>query len=122
MPDISNKEKKDIVTLAKCFSGILSKLSFKNGSQLYYFTFEGLYKRSARWKYCLICGEVGLPEKFSKPQHVCPTLVFHNVQVLVSTSWFKLKEFFLESGYVQVLENMGVNHKDNMNADHYADI
>ncbi|MCE7740979.1 MAG: hypothetical protein GOP50_00850 [Candidatus Heimdallarchaeota archaeon] len=121
MPDISYKEKNDIKILAKCFSGVLSKLSFKNGSQLYHFTFNSLYKRSARWKYCLICGRIGLPEEFNKPNHICPTLVSHNVQVLVSTSWFKLKDFFLESGYIQVLEELGVNHKDNMRIDHCND-
>ena len=117
MPDISNKEKEEIRILAKCFSGILSKVTFRSGSQIYYLTFKRLYKRSARWKYCLICGLVGLPEDFRKEKHRCPSMVFHNVQVLVSTSWFKLKDFFLNSEYKEVLEEVGINQKNHMKID-----
>ena len=113
MPDISNKDKDSIIRLAKCFSRILSKVSFKNGSQIYYYTFQKLYKRSARWRYCLICGRIGSPEEFLKRKHECPTVVFHNVQVLVSTSWFMLKDFFLDAGYEDVLRAVGID-KDNL--------
>ena len=111
MPDIPIEDKSSIKKLAKCFSRILSRVSFNNGSQIYHYTFQHLYKRSARWKYCLLCGEIGLPEAFQKGEHDCPNAVFYNIQVLVSTSWFKLRDFFLEQGYKEVLNLLGINSK-----------
>ena len=111
IPDITNKEKEEIRTLAKCFSEILSKVSFKKGSSIYYLTFKSIYKRSARWKYCLICGKIDVPEEFYNTKHSCPEVVFHKVQVLVSTSWIQLKKFFLSGEYISVLKEVGINTK-----------
>ena len=120
MPDITSEDKTSIRNLAKCFSRILSRVSFKNGSQIYHYTFQHLYKRSARWKYCLLCGKIGSPEDLQNREHKCPRAVFHNIQVLVSTSWYKLRDFFLEQGYKEVLNLVGIdsdhiNHEENCN-------
>ena len=45
MPDISDREKQEIRILAKNYSELLSNISFKNGSYIYYSTFRSIYKR-----------------------------------------------------------------------------
>jgi hypothetical protein len=113
MPDIPAEEKEKIRSLAKIYSNLLSNISFKNGSYIYYSTFKSIYKRSARWKYCMICGKIDTPETFQNEHHLCPSVVFHKVQVLVSTSWIQLKKFFLNGEYKTVLKEIGIeNYRD----------
>jgi len=110
MPDIPDKEKEEIRVLATHFSKLMVKLSFKNGSQIYYEVFRTLYSRSARWKYCLICGKIGLPEEFIYNKHDCPPVSFHKIQNKVSTSWIRLRDFFLKGDYKKLLERIGIQN------------
>ena len=113
LPDIPDEEKEKIRLLAKSYSKILTNISFKNGSYIYYSTFRSIYKRSARWKYCMICGKIDVPEEFQNTLHQCPSEVFHKVQVLVSTSWVQLKNFFLNGEYKTILEEVGIKNDFN---------
>ncbi len=110
MPDIPDKEKEEIRVIAVQFSKLMAKLSFKNGSQIYYEVFRMLYSRSARWRYCLICGKIGLPNEFIINNHDCPPVSFHKIQNKVSTSWIRLRNFFLKDDYLKILEKKGVQN------------
>ena len=105
MPDITKKEKYLIKLIAEKYSKVLSRLKFSNGSLVYQKTYENLYKKSARWKYCLLCGKIAASEDFTRITHACPHLLFQNQPICCSTSWFQLKGFFLSDKYLEILIN-----------------
>ncbi|MHA1551596.1 MAG: hypothetical protein ACTSUP_03535 [Candidatus Heimdallarchaeaceae archaeon] len=108
MPDITKKEKYLIKLIAEKYSKVLSRLKFSNGSLVYQKTYENLYKKSARWKYCLLCGKIAASEDFTRITHTCPHLLFQNQPICCSTSWFQLKGFFLSDKYLEILSVAGV--------------
>ncbi|MBY8999718.1 MAG: hypothetical protein KGD64_02280 [Candidatus Heimdallarchaeota archaeon] len=108
MPDIPSKEKYLIKLIAEKYSKIISRLQFKNGSLIYQKTYNQLYKKSARWKFCLLCGKIDYSEDFKGSKHACPPLLFQKYPLCCSTSWIQLKEFFLLEKYLDTLSEVGV--------------
>ena len=108
MPDITDKEKYLIKIIAERYSKILTHLKFSNGTLIYQKTYEKLFKKSARWKYCLLCGKIDRPEAFKTREHKCPPLIFQNHPICCSTSWIQLREFFLTDTYLNTLAEVGV--------------
>ena len=108
MPDITRKEKYLIKLIAEKYSKILSRLQFSNGSLVYQKTYDRLYKKSSRWKYCLLCGKIATPEAFAQGTHSCPPLLFQKQPICCSTSWVQLKDYFLSQKYLETLSDVGV--------------
>lgn len=108
MPDIPNKEKHLIELIADRYSKILSRLKFSNGSLVYQRTYEQLYIKSSRWKFCLLCGKIATPTDFTRDMHSCPPLLFQKHPICCSTSWIKLRDFFLSNKYLETLSKVGV--------------
>ncbi|MHA1346358.1 MAG: hypothetical protein ACTSVO_02260 [Candidatus Heimdallarchaeaceae archaeon] len=108
MPDITRKEKYLIKLIAEKYSKILSRLQFSTGSLVYQKTYDILYKKSSRWKYCLLCGKIAEPETFTRGTHTCPPLLFQKQPICCSTSWIQLKDFFLSQKYLETLSTVGV--------------
>ncbi len=124
MPKISKAEQQFIRSLAKKYTMKLTVSPFNEGLQIYSDTYNSLYIRSARWKYCLKCGEIESTEEMLDEQelkkmgvsgqkkaqervHEC-TMGVNHFPVLITTSWYKLKEFFMTDKYVKSLEKAGV--------------
>ncbi|TFG10874.1 hypothetical protein EU534_00460 [Candidatus Heimdallarchaeota archaeon] len=124
MPKISHSEQQFIRSLAKKYALKLTVSPFNEGLLIYSNTYDALYIRSARWKYCLKCGEIETTEEMLDEQelqrmaksdqnkakervHKCTVGVQH-FPVLITTSWYKLKEFFMSDKYIQALERAGV--------------
>jgi hypothetical protein len=127
VPKISTVEQEQIKSIAKRFSMGLWASPFNEGLLIYSETFNALYIRSARWKYCLKCGEIepteqmldqaelkkipnGEKDAASIRVHKC-TLGVSHFPVLITTSWFKLKNFFLTDLYIQALQDAGVTDR-----------
>ena len=108
MPDISNKEKYLIKLIAGKYSKILSRLQFSNGVHVYQKTYEQLYKKSSRWKFCLLCGKIASSDSFTQDKHTCPPLLLQKQPICCSTSWIKLRDFFLTDKYLETLSEVGV--------------
>ena len=108
MPDISDKEKYLIKLIAERYSRVLAHLKFNSGALIYQKTYERLFKKSARWKYCLLCGRIERSEFFKTKEHTCPPLIFQNHPICCSTSWIQLREFFLSNMYLDTLAEVGV--------------
>ena len=108
MPDIPSKEKQLIGLIAKKYSKIISHLKFSNGSLIYQRTYELLYKKSSRWKFCLLCGKISTSDGFKQDRHTCPPLLFQQHPICCSTSWIKLRDFFLSDKYLETLSEVGV--------------
>lgn len=124
MPKISNAEQQFIRSLAKKYAMKLIVSPFNEGLLIYSDTYESLYIRSARWKYCLKCGEIESTEdmldehelkkmgtsnrkKAHDRVHKC-TMGVNHFPVLITTSWYKLKAFFMTEKYAKALEKAGV--------------
>jgi len=124
MPKISKPEQQFIRSLAKKYAMKLVASPFNEGLLIYSDTYESLYIRSARWKYCLKCGEIESTEDMLDEQelkkmssserkkaedrvHKC-TMGVNHFPVLITTSWFKLKDFFMTDKYVKSLEKAGI--------------
>ena len=127
MPKISNVEQEQIKSVAKRFAMGLWASPFNEGLMIYSETFDALYIRSARWKYCLKCGDIESTEQMLNQTelkkipnkerevakarvHEC-TLGVSNFPVLITTSWFKLKDFFLTDWHIKALENAGITDR-----------
>lgn len=108
MPDITAKEKQLIKIIAEKYSKVISRLQFNNGSLIYQKTYSQLYKKSARWKFCLLCGKIGHSEDFKGLKHTCPPLLFQKYPLCCSTSWVQLRDFFLSDKYLDTLSEVGV--------------
>ncbi len=124
MPKISKAEQQFIRSLAKKYVMKLIVSPFNEGLLIYSDTYDSLYIRSARWKFCLKCGEIESTEEMldehelkkmgasdrkqaQERVHQC-TMGINHFPVLITTSWYKLKDFFMTDKYVKALENAGV--------------
>ncbi|GAH87306.1 unnamed protein product, partial [marine sediment metagenome] len=106
--DITRKEKYLIRLIAEKYSKILSRLKFSNGSLIYQRTYGQLYKKSSRWKFCLLCGKIATVDSFTLDKHTCPPLLFQKHPICCSTSWIQLRDFFLTNKYLETLSEVGV--------------
>lgn len=95
MPDISDKKKEQIRVIARKYCSILSQVPFEEGVLLYSKTFQNLFISSARWRICLLCGEIESPEFFKSSKHKCKSHFPYDFPIIVKTSWMKLESFFL---------------------------
>jgi hypothetical protein len=104
--DITTAEKKQIRSRARRFVQDLSDAPLEAGLQLYHETIDELYKRSSRLRMCLKCGNIDTIDKLTE-KHSCARNL-PKFPVLVTTSWLRMREFFLSPKYVTVLQNIGV--------------
>ena len=104
LPDILDSEKSEIREIAKYFALNLWKISFSDGLRAYVKSSNNLHIHPARWKYCLKCGEIKKKENMDK--HSC-LMDVEEVPILLQSSWYKLKEFFLSDKYKAVLKEIG---------------
>ena len=103
MPDITNEKKRLIRGIAEKYCSILSKIPFENGVRIYSKTYQTLHSKSARWKLCLLCGEIKRTEDFKGKNHEGIQTSFYYLPILVKTSWIKLQDFFLSEIFIDVL-------------------
>ncbi|MFW9852307.1 MAG: hypothetical protein ACFFDS_05165 [Candidatus Thorarchaeota archaeon] len=108
MPDITDDKKNQIRKIAEKYCYILSKIPFEEGVSIYSKTYQSLYIQSARWRFCLLCGEIKHPEDFRNNDHKCSQLSSDDFPTLVKTSWIKLEEFFLSQKFLEVLKEGGI--------------
>ncbi|MBY8999719.1 MAG: hypothetical protein KGD64_02285 [Candidatus Heimdallarchaeota archaeon] len=110
MPDITNTDKSRIRSTVTRLIHKIWASPFSEGVLIYSEISEVLYMKSARWRICLKCGTIDQKEKMIDGKHSCdfnPT----NFPVLVATSWYKLKEYFLEGGLVKLVEKYDLKIK-----------
>ena len=108
LPDITDQNKKLIKMLLSQYCQILKRISFENGITLYTETFNELYTSSARWKVCLLCGEIRRLNGFVIRNHDCSPILYHNFPILVQTSWINLQDFFLSDKFLNLLRERGM--------------
>ncbi len=106
LPDITDAEKSQIRELSKQYATSLWRISFNEGLVLYVKTNNELHIHPARWKYCLKCGEINKKEKLDA--HKC-LLDVEDFPILIQTSWYKLKEFFLTDLYKKFMKEAGID-------------
>ncbi len=106
LPDILDSEKSKIRAIAQQFAQNLWKIPFTEGLKAYMLSSEEIYVHPARWKYCFKCGDINRKE--SMADHNC-SLEFKDFPILVQTSWYKLKQFFLTDKYESVLKELGLS-------------
>ena len=106
MPDITDAEKSQIREIAKQYATALWKISFNEGLVLYVKSNNELHIHPARWKYCLKCGEINKKEKMD--EHRC-LMDVEDFPILIQTSWYKLKEFFLTDLYKEFMKEVGID-------------
>ena len=112
MTDMTNAKKRVIRSRARRFAMDLHDASFDSGLAIYQMLLQekedgGLYDGSARIRLCLKCGVIEAATNLKKSNHSC-ALDFKSFQVLVTTSWVNLSEFFLTDRYVKSLRDIGV--------------
>lgn len=121
MPDISTADKERIRARAKYFVLDLWEGPFMNSFMVYDVTLRALYKHAARWNFCLLCGEIdtvkkltvdhecikGYTDKLNQDQLANPK----NIPMIISTSWMKLREFFLTDKHNRTLKELGLEIK-----------
>ena len=110
MPDITNTEKTRIRSTAKRLVQKIWASPFSEGVLIYTDLSEDLYMKSARWRICLRCGTVDQKEKMIDGTHSCDFNP-NNFPVLVATSWYKLKEYFLEHGIIKLIDKYDLKLK-----------
>lgn len=108
MTDMTAAKKQRIRYRAKHFALDLRNAPFDSGLSLYQNTINELYDGSSRIRLCLKCGEIDAATKLKKENHSC-ALDFKSFQVLVTTSWKELEDFFLTQRYAKALESIGVD-------------
>lgn len=110
MPDIRETEKSQIREIAKEYSSVLWQIPFSEGLILYVKTNNELYVHPARWRYCLKCGQIMKKEKLDEmdADHSC-LLDVEEFPILIQTSWYKLKEFFLTDTYKKIMKETSVS-------------
>ena len=106
MPDITDEEKSEIREIAGRYANSLWKVLFNEGLVLYVKSNNELYIHPARWKYCLRCGEINKKEKMEN--HKC-LLDVEEFPIVIQTSWFKLKNFFLSERYKEIMKDAGID-------------
>lgn len=115
MPDILSAEKAEIKSIAVKYARSLWTLPFDKGIVAFVKTNDGLFVHPARWRYCFKCGMILKANLVKDPEledettnHSC-VLEFEDVPLLIKTSWFKLREFFLkEKMHNKILEEIGL--------------
>ena len=106
LPDITDAEKSQIRAIAKQYANAIWKIPFNEGLILYVKTNNELNIHPARWKYCMKCGEIDKKEKMDP--HKC-LLDVEDFPILIQTSWYKLKEFFLTNLYKEFMKEAGID-------------
>lgn len=106
MPDITDEEKSEIREIAGRYANSLWKVLFNEGLVLYVKSNNELYVHPARWKYCLRCGEINKKERMEN--HRCK-LEVEDFPIVIQTSWFKLKNFFLSDRYKEIMKEVGID-------------
>jgi hypothetical protein len=106
LPDITDAEKSQIRDLSKQYATSLWRIPFNEGLVLYVKTNNELHMHPARWKYCLKCGEINKKERMD--DHKC-LLDVEDFPILIQTSWYKLKEFFLSDLYRKFMKEAGID-------------
>jgi len=86
MPDITDKNKQIIKTILRKYCQIITKIPFENGIVLYTATYNELFASSARWRICLLCGEIRRSNDFTTQNHDCSPTFHHNFPILVNTT------------------------------------
>ncbi len=106
---ITNLEKKQIRSRARRFTLDLLDAPFGEALQIYQETIDDLYDGKARIRICLKCADINSTEKLSKKTHSC-TSGFDKLAFpyLITTSWLKLRYFFLTEVYTEFLQRLGV--------------
>lgn len=108
MPDITDKNKQLIRVILRKYCQILTRIPFEDGLALYTETYNELFVSSARWRICLLCGEIRRSNEFIAQNHDCSPTVYHNFPILVKTSWIKLQDFFLSERFLELLRERGM--------------
>lgn len=115
LPDITDAEKSQIREIAKQYALSIWRIPFNEGLILYVRTSDKLSIHPARWKYCLKCGEIiktktkkVLKEGEKEEKHSC-LLDVQDFPVLIKTSWYKLKEYFLTDSYKEIMKDAGID-------------
>jgi hypothetical protein len=105
---ITKIEKKQIRSRAERFAIDILKIPMIDGLQVYQEVIKELYDNKARIRFCLKCGEIDSTEKISKKDHKC-TRVFDALAFpyLVTTSWLRMRAFFLGEKYTEILQKLG---------------
>jgi hypothetical protein len=115
VPDILAAEKAEIKSIAVKYARSLWTIPFDKGIVAYTRTNNNLFVHPARWRYCFKCGMI-LKANLSKASeledettdHSC-ILEFEDVPLLIKTSWFKLRDFFIkEKTYREILNEIGL--------------
>ena len=106
---ITNIEKRQVKSRARRFVLDLLDAPLGEGLQIYQETVNELYDGKARLRICLKCGDINTTSKLTKDTHRC-TMDFEKLAIpyLVTTSWLKMREFFLGKGYSDALQKLGV--------------
>lgn len=110
MPDITTSDKTRIRSTTKRLVHKIWASPFSEGVWIYAELSEDLYMKSARWRICLRCGTIDQKEKMIEGKHHCDFNP-NNFPVLVATSWYKLKEYFLEGGFVKLVDKYDLKLK-----------
>ncbi|NPD88746.1 MAG: hypothetical protein HGN29_08470 [Asgard group archaeon] len=108
MPDITDKNKQLIRIILRKYCQVLSRIPFEDGLVVYSETYKELYVSSARWKLCLLCGEIKGSNTFTAQSHDCSPSIYQNFPILVKTSWIKLQDFFLSDRFLNLLRERGM--------------
>ena len=105
---VSNAERKQIRSRAQRFTIDLLKAELGEGIQVYQDTIMELYDGKARVRICLKCGEIDKAQNLTKDTHECTrTLQILPFPYLVTTTWLKLRAFFLGERYSAILQQLG---------------
>ncbi len=116
MPDILSSEKSEIRAIAQKYAQSLWTIPFDKGIVAYVKTNNKLFIHPARWRFCFKCGMI-LKTSLSKKvdtedetkDHSC-ILEFEEVPLLIKTSWFQLRKFFLiEQTHKKILQEIGLS-------------
>lgn len=107
MPDILDTEKAEIREIARIYAQSMWKVPFDKGLLAYVKTNSALYVHPARWKFCLKCGEINKKEAMNK--HNCTLYNYEDFPVIIQTSWYKLKDFFLSDTYKEIITEIGLD-------------